>query len=94
MPLDAPASEWLRVWSILHAWRYAPGAISYNNLMVYPDQLDFFVPIDSVAVFDHMVVGSVLDGVECFVVCGHALSKPTFDAWRVPPAGGTCHRAR
>ncbi len=80
MPLDEPAREWLHVWSALTHGVVKPGAISYNNPIVYPAFQDFFVPVDSVAVFDHQVTGPVLDGVDCFVVCGHALSADTFSA--------------
>jgi hypothetical protein len=96
MPLDGPASEWLHVWPILTHGVAKPGAISYNNPMVYPEMMDFFVPIDSVAVFDHRVQGEILDGVECFVVCGHALSAGTFAdiAERVRRDGAVCIIAR
>ncbi len=95
MPLDAPASEWLQIWSLLTHGVTRPGAITYNNPMVYPEQLDFFVPLDSVAVFDHLVSGPVLDSVECFVVCGHALSRPTYEALRRrAEQGATCLIAR
>jgi hypothetical protein len=79
-PLDEPAREWLRVWPILTHGVARYGAITINNPFVYPraDWPDFFIPVDSVAVFDHMVTGPVLAGVECFVVCGHALSRETF----------------
>ncbi len=95
MPLDEPAREWLHVWSVLTHGVVKPGAISYNNPMVYPAFQDFFVPVDSVAVFDHQVTGAVLDGVDCFVVCGHALSAATFDtvAQKVGE-GATCIIAR
>ena len=95
MPLDDPAREWLHVWSVLTHGVVKPGAISYNNPMVYPTYQDFFVPVDSVAVFDHEVTGAVLDGVECFVVCGHALSAATFTAVaRKVGEGATCIIAR
>ncbi|MBM3500680.1 MAG: hypothetical protein FJX74_18640 [Armatimonadetes bacterium] len=94
-PLDAAASEWLQVWPILTHGVAKPGAISYNNPLVYPEMQDFFVPLDSVAVFDHRVTGVVLDGVECFIVCGHALSQATFDEIRARVAdGATCIIAR
>ena len=95
MPLDEPAREWLHVWSLLTHGTTKPGAISYNNPLVYPAFQDFFVPVDSVAVFDHLVAGPVLDGVECFVVCGHALSQATFDAVAQKVGeGATCIMAR
>jgi len=95
MPLDAAASEWLHVWPVLTHGVAKPGAISYNNPMVYPEMQDFFVPLDSVAVFDHRVTGAVLDDVECFIVCGHALSQATFDEIRARVAdGATCIIAR
>lgn len=96
-PLDEPACEWLRVWPILTHGAARYGAITINNPFVYPREKwpDFFVPVDSVAVFDHTVKGSVLDGVECFIVCGHALSPETFQeiANRVAK-GATCIIAR
>lgn len=95
-PMDEISAEWLQVWPILTHGAARPGAISLNNGKVYPDhRYPFFVPIDSVAVFDHLVTGSVLDSVKCFVVCGHALSGPTFDevARRVSK-GATCIIAR
>ncbi len=96
MPLDEAASEWLHVWPILTHGGAKAGAICYNNPMVYPESMDFFMPIDSVGVFDHTVRGSILDGVECFVVCGHALSKETFDdiQRRVAAGDATCIIAR
>jgi hypothetical protein len=92
MPLDEPASEWLHVWPILTHGVLRAGAISYNNPFVYPEPMDFFVPIDSVGVFDHLVRGSVLDSVRCFIVCGHALSRETFDdiCWRVEKGDAVC----
>ena len=91
MPLDKAASEWLHVWPILTHGAARAGAINYNNPMIYPKLLDFFMPIDSVAVFDHTVTGTVLDGVECFVVCGHDLSPETFaELARRATAGATC----
>jgi hypothetical protein len=95
MPLDEPAREWLQVWSVLTHGVTKPGALSYNNPMVYPAFQDFFTPVDSVAVFDHQVTGPVLDGVECFVVCGHAVSAATFDAVAQKVGeGATCIIAR
>ena len=71
------------------------GAISYNNPMVYPELQDFFMPTDSVAVFDHTVTGPVLDSVECFIVCGHALGAETFAALeRRVSDGAVCIIAR
>lgn len=92
MPLDAAASEWLLVWPILTHGVVKAGAISYNNPMVYPEMMDFFIPIDSVGVFDHRVQGNVLDSVECFIVCGHTLSEATFNdiRQRVADGGATC----
>ncbi len=88
-PVDAPAREWLQVWPVLTHGAVRPGAISYNNDRVYPEGIgEFFVPLDSVAVFDHTVTGPVLDPVECFVVCGHALSPETFAALRARAAKG------
>ena len=68
-PMDAEAAEWLQVWSILTHSVTRPGAISYYNKVVYPEEIhnffaegthEFFVPVDSVAVFDHLVTGPVL----------------------------------
>ena len=96
MPLDAPASEWLYVWPILTHGVARPGAISSGNAFVYPNRIEeFFVPIDSVAVFDHEVKESQLRNVECLIVCGHALSANTFQAIRERVAkGATCVIAR
>jgi len=70
---------------------YQTSTVSHNPVSRY----DFFVPIDSVAVFDHLVEGPVLDSVECFVVCGHALSAKTFEAIRARVnKGATCIIAR
>lgn len=96
-PVDDIAAEWLKVWSVLTHGTTLPGAISLAHWSTYPDPVSapFFVPLDSVAVFDHTVQGTVLDSVRCFVVCGHALSQPTFDAVRTRVAGGaTCIIAR
>ncbi len=92
MPLDEAASEWLHVWPILTHGAARPGAISSNNRTVYPNGVEeFFAPIDSVAVFDHKVTVERLAGVDCMVVCGHALSAPTFQAVRQRvAAGATC----
>lgn len=95
-PLDEPAREWLHVWPLLTHGAVKDGAISMNNPYVYPDPtVERFVPLDSVAVFDHTVTGPVLDSVECFIVCGHALSAQTFQAvaGRVKQ-GATCIIAR
>jgi hypothetical protein len=90
-PLDKAASEWLYVWPVLTHQAAHPGAITIWNHWVYPERLDFFIPIDSVAVFDHQVEGPVLDSVECFIVCGHALSAQTFQAIRNRVSkGATC----
>ncbi len=79
-PMDEKSAEWLQVWPILTHGVSRPGAISLNNRKIYPDYpWPFFVPIDSVAVFDHLVTGPILDGVECFIVCGHTVSDRTFD---------------
>ncbi len=81
LPADAPAREWLQVWSTLTHGVVSPLSLSYCNHKAYPKGIGaFFVPLDSVAVFDHKVTGPVLDSVECFVVCGHALSPETFAA--------------
>lgn len=91
-PMDDVSAQWLQVWPILTHGIARPGAISINNHNVYPEYpWPFFVPIDSVAVFDHLVTGPVLDSVECFIVCGHALSDQTFNdiAARVKN-GATC----
>jgi hypothetical protein len=96
MPMDEPAGEWLQVWPILTHGGAKPGAISINNPRVYPKGLeDFFVPIDSVAVFDHRVGPRHLKNVDCLIVCGHALSAETFTAIRDRvAAGATCIIAR
>jgi hypothetical protein len=95
MPLDKAASEWLYIWPILTHNVARPGAITIFNVWTYPERLDFFVPIDSVAVFDHLVEGPVLDSVECFIVCGHALSAGTFHAIQARVRdGATCVIAR
>jgi len=89
-PLDKAASEWLYVWPMLTHSVVRPGAITIWNKWVYPEneKRDSFVPVDSVAVFDHLVEGPVLDSVDCFIVCGHALSikpKPSPN-WSSDPA--------
>lgn len=91
-PMDDISAEWLDVWPILTHGGARPGSISLNNATAYPEETyPFFVPIDSVAVFDHTVTGEVLDGVDCFVVCGHALSRGTFREIRRRVAlGATC----
>lgn len=96
MPLDEAASEWLHVWPILTHGAARPGAISSNNPFVYPNKIEeFFVPIDSVAVFDHNVAAPALANVDCMVVCGHALSADSFAAIRARvEAGATCIIAR
>jgi hypothetical protein len=91
-PSDAVSREWLKVWPILTHGAAKSGGISlacadYSDPLHYP----FFVPCDSVAVFDHTVTGPVLDSVECFIVCGSALSAPTFKAIAARvQAGATC----
>jgi hypothetical protein len=88
-PSDAPAREWLQVWSTLTHGVVSPLSLSYWNKKAYPNGIGaFFVPLDSVAVFDHMVTGPVLDSVDCFVVCGHALSAETFSAIHQRAADG------
>jgi len=96
MPLDAAASEWLYVWPILTHGSARPGAISSSNPSVYPKGIEeFLVPMDSVAVFDHNVTASRLANVDCLIVCGHALSAPTFQAIRERVASdATCIIAR
>jgi hypothetical protein len=91
-PMDDVSAEWLQVWPILTHGVARSGALSLNNGRVYGQYpWPFFVPIDSVAVFDHLVNGSVLDSVECFVVCGHALSDRTFgDVAKRVSDGATC----
>lgn len=96
-PPDAISAEWLHVWPILTHGAARAGSITKLALDLYPTnpEPDFFVPIDSVAVFDHHVTGPVLDSVECFVVCGHALSPETFAAIAARvEAGATCVIAR
>jgi hypothetical protein len=96
-PIDEPAREWLKAWEILTHGVVNQGSITMGNPFVYPDYhaLGFFVPLDSVAVFDHLVEGPVLDSVECFIVCGHALSGNTFqEIRRRVEQGATCVIAR
>ncbi len=95
-PMDDISAEWLDVWPILTHGSLRRGAISLNNGATYPENnWPMLVPIDSVAVFDHRVTGKVLDGVECFIVCGHALSEATFrDIARRVATGATCVIAR
>lgn len=89
MPLDAAAAEWLYVWPILTHGAARPGAISAHNRSVYPKGIeDFFVPIDSVGVFDHNVTARQLAHVDCLIVCGHALSASAFRAVRERVARG------
>lgn len=88
-PMDEISREWLDVWPILTHGAARPGSIVTFNFELYPGGIsEFFTPIDSVAVFDHLVEGPVLDSVECFVVTGHALSAPTFAAIAERVAGG------
>ena len=97
IPSDTASREWLHVWPLLTHGAAHDGAISIFNWTVYPngELNDFFIPIDSVAMFDHLVEGPVLDSVQCFVVCGHALSPQTFVAIRDRVAtGATCIIAR
>ncbi len=96
MPLDAPASEWLYVWPTLTHGSARPGAITPCNKKVYPNGIEgFFMPIDSVAVFDHLVTARQLAHVECLIVCGHALPAATFHAIRERVrSGATCVIAR
>ncbi|HSW44984.1 MAG TPA: hypothetical protein VLM89_05390 [Phycisphaerae bacterium] len=96
MPLDGPASEWLAVWPILTHGAARAGSISAGNPFIYPKQIEeYFAPIDSVAVFDHNVEAAALAGVDCLIVCGHALSARTFLAVRDRvAAGATCIIAR
>lgn len=90
MPLNTAAAEWLYVWPILTHEAARPGAISSANASVYPKRIEeFFVPLDSVAVFDHNVTTRQLASVDCLIVCGHALSAPAFQAVRDRVAGGT-----
>jgi hypothetical protein len=101
-PSDEISREWLKIWPILTHGAMKPGACSLLNTAVYPETAsaetypEFFQPIDSVACFDHTVTGQVLDSVDCFVVCGHALSAGTFEAIRrrVVEFGATCIIAR
>jgi hypothetical protein len=92
-PSDAASREWLEVWAALTHGTTDPRAISYFNWNAYPEaQTELigrvFTPLGSVAVFDHTVTGPALDSVECFVVCGHALSAGTFDALAARAAAG------
>ncbi len=88
-PSDVASREWLKVWSILTHGVVSPKSLNYWNKDAYPNGIgDFFVPLDSVAVFDHTVTGPVLDSVDCFVVCGHALSSETFAAIRARAVSG------
>jgi hypothetical protein len=91
-PSDDISNEWLQVWPVLTHGVARPGAISTNNVGIYPEYpWPFFVPIDSVAVFDHLVTGPVLDSVECFVVCGEVVSDRTFqDIAKRVGCGATC----
>jgi hypothetical protein len=95
-PMDDISEEWLDVWPILTHGVARRGANTILNSQIYPENpLPFFVPIDSVAVFDHLVTGPVLDSVECFIVCGHALSDRTFkDISKHVAKGATCIIAR
>ena len=95
MSMDAISAEWLKVWPVLTHGVVRAGALSSFNWSVYPEVPDFFVPLDSVTLFDHLVTGPVLDSVQCFIVSGHALSAPTFAAVRARvAAGATCIIAR
>ena len=97
-PSDEVSREWLHVWPILTHGIAQDGAISLQNTNVYKNARDFpvLVPINNVAVFDHLVKGPVLDSVECFIVCGQALSKETFEeiSRRVQQGKATCIIAR
>ena len=96
-PMDEISAEWLHVWPILTHGTVKDGANCVQNSKIYPEwKRDPFMPVDSVAVFDHYVHGPVLDSVECFVVCGHALSKETFEdiSQRVKSGKATCIIAR
>lgn len=95
-PLDAVGAEWLYVWPLLTHGAARRGAISSANGDVYPKAIEeFFVPIDSVAVFDHEVTAPRLANVELLIVCGHALSAPAFRAVRDRvAAGAACVIAR
>lgn len=96
-PSDELSRQWLYLWPIL-THGVMGRSTSLYNYEVYPgydsendEQPELFVPIDSVAVFDHTVTGSVLDSVRCFVVCGHALAAETFgDIRQRVAAGATC----
>lgn len=96
-PVDDVSAEWLKVWPILTHGAVNAQAITMQHFDAYPNPapIPFFVPLDSVAVFDHLVRGAVLDSVGCFVVCGAALSPETFDELRRrTAAGATCIIAR
>jgi hypothetical protein len=90
------SQEWLQVWPILtHGVASSTGITlfdsDYYTNYGWSYDFPFFVPLDSVAVFDHTVTGSALDSVECFVVCGEALSAATFAELKTRvAAGATC----
>ncbi|MCE5231637.1 hypothetical protein LLG95_18825 [bacterium] len=96
-PSNARSQEWLNLWPILTHGAMGKSTSIYNNV-VYPGydvencgKPGFFVPIDSVAVFDHTVTGPVLDSVKCFVVCGYGLEAATFNDIKARvAAGATC----
>ncbi|MEN6625431.1 MAG: hypothetical protein ABFD69_04285 [Candidatus Sumerlaeia bacterium] len=96
-PSDTLSRQWHKLWPILTRDAMG-GSTSISNTVEYPgyatmpcDLPGFFVPIDSLAVFDHTVTGPVLDSVKCFVVCGHALSAATFNEIKARvTAGATC----
>ena len=97
-PSDEISHEWLHVWPILTHGVARDGAISLQNFKLYTNARDFpvLVPINNVAVFDHLAKGPVLDSVKCFIVCGQALSRGTFQdiARRVRNGKATCIIAR
>lgn len=93
LPTDEISREWLYVWPLLTHRVIRPGALSLWNWMVYGsiNVTPSFIPMDSVTVFDHLVRGPILDNIELFIVCGHALSEQTYsDVARRVKEGATC----
>ena len=80
LPTTPASAEWFGIWQVLtHGHTRAEG-ISFHHPAYRGQVHDFFCPLRSVVVYDHLVEARLLAGVKLIWLTGVAISPRTLDA--------------
>jgi hypothetical protein len=91
VPAEAANMEWLTIWNLLSHGYARTDSLSHNWETKLPIARSLFMPLNNVVVYDHLVTGEQLDGVDWLFLSGHAVPAGTLETvGRRVRAGATC----